>query len=121
MLFQSLRNIALAAAMLLNCGACFAEDLESANYIMPGCRSFTAETPPSSAADDAFKRGQCLGIVDTIAALTADVCHPPGVTSGRAVSVVVKYIDDRPARMHENFRLLAREALRAAWPCLGTR
>ena len=120
-MFQFMRGITLGAGMLLGCGESFAEDLESANYIMPGCRSFTAETLPSSAADDAFKRGQCLGIVDTIAALTADVCHPPGVTSGQAVSVVVKYIDDRPARMHENFRLLAREALRAAWPCLGTK
>jgi hypothetical protein len=63
-LFQSLRNIALVAAILLNCGACFAEDLESSDCIMPGCRSFTAEPPPSRATDDAFKRGQCLGIVD---------------------------------------------------------
>ena len=116
-MLQSMRSIALVAAMLLNCGESFAEDLESGNYIMPGCRSFTAQTP-STAAADAFARGQCLGIVDTIAALTADVCHPPGVTSGQAVSVVVKYIDDRPARMHENFRVLA---LRTAWPCLGTK
>ena len=106
----------LVAAMFA-CGASFAEDLQSANYIMPGCRSFTAQTPSSSAAYDAFARGQCLGIVDTIAALTADVCHPAGVTSGQAVSVVVKYIDDRPARHNESFRVLAQEALREAWPC----
>jgi hypothetical protein len=38
-----------------------------------GCRSFTAQTQ-STAAAEAFARGQCLGIVDTIAAFTADVC-----------------------------------------------
>jgi Rap1a immunity proteins len=33
------------------------------------------------------------------------------------VLVVLKYIDARPARLNEDFRLLAAEALVAAWPC----
>jgi hypothetical protein len=33
------------------------------------------------------------------------------------VLVVVKYIDERPERMHERFTKLAYEALKAAWPC----
>jgi hypothetical protein len=31
--------------------------------------------------------------------------------------VVVAYIEQRPARMHEKFGLLAVEALQKAWPC----
>jgi Rap1a immunity proteins len=40
-----------------------------------------------------------------------------GVTVGQEIMVVVAYIDARPARMHENFGVLALEALRTAWPC----
>jgi hypothetical protein len=34
-----------------------------------------------------------------------------GICFGMAVG------DDRPARLHEDFRVLALEALQAAWPC----
>jgi hypothetical protein len=33
------------------------------------------------------------------------------------VRVVIAYIEARPSRMHENFDLLALEALRTTWPC----
>ena len=33
------------------------------------------------------------------------------------ISVVIKYIEARPERMHEQFGDLAIEALMAAWPC----
>ena len=105
-----MRGIALVAATLLSCGASFAEDLDLANYLMPACRSLVAAVNYDQAA---FLMGRCVGTVETIAA-HVDVCSPPGVTSG---SVVVKYIDDRPERMHENFRRLALEALQSAWPC----
>jgi hypothetical protein len=36
-------------------------------------------------------------------------------------SIVVRYIDDRPARQQEDFRELALEALKNAWPCSGAR
>jgi hypothetical protein len=61
--------------------------------------------PNSPATSLAFLRHQlCLDI-------------PDGVTTGQEVRVVIAYIDARPARMHEDFRSLALEALRAAWPC----
>jgi Rap1a immunity proteins len=44
-------------------------------------------------------------------------CRPAGVTIAQEVRVVVVYIDARPARMHEPFKMLVVEALRAAWPC----
>ena len=39
------------------------------------------------------------------------------MTTNQAIAVVVKYIEARPERMHEDFRALALEALTAAWPC----
>ena len=39
------------------------------------------------------------------------------MTFGQSVAVVVKYIQERPERMHEDFGKLALEALIAAWPC----
>jgi hypothetical protein len=44
-------------------------------------------------------------------------CPPKGSTGGQAVRVVIKYIDSRPERLHEDFLDLAAEALRTAWPC----
>jgi Rap1a immunity proteins len=46
-----------------------------------------------------------------------DFCQPKGVTRGQARAVVIKYIEARPQRMHEDFGMLAVEALKAAWPC----
>jgi len=82
---------------------------------MPACRLLVANVFTNY--DQLFLMGRCVGTVETIAAHVDDVCSPRGVTSGQAVTAVVKYIDDRPARMHENFRRLALEALQAAWPC----
>jgi hypothetical protein len=60
-----------------------------------------------------------VGIVETLrfTGSMLELCIPNAVTNGQMVRVVVKYIEDRPARMHENFKALAVEALRAAWPC----
>jgi hypothetical protein len=43
--------------------------------------------------------------------------HGADETLNQQVKVVISYIEARPARMHEPFRDLALEALRAAWPC----
>jgi hypothetical protein len=115
-MFQFMRGIALVAAMLLGCGASFAGATTSANLIMQGCRVFFAK-PAKETIDDAFLQGECLGIVDAVLHLAEDNCPPKGSTPEQAIRIVVKHIDDRPARMHEPFIVLAREALRAAWPC----
>jgi hypothetical protein len=115
-MFQFMGGFILAVAMLSSGATFAAPDLNSANYVMTGCRSFLTRTP-SNTMDDAFLKGRCVGIVDTVAELTGGVCHPAGATTGQSVRIVVKYIDDQPARLHETFSVLAREALQAAWPC----
>jgi hypothetical protein len=44
-------------------------------------------------------------------------CPPKGGTDGQAIAVVVKYIEARPERMHEQFGVFALEAFITAWPC----
>jgi hypothetical protein len=87
----------------------------SANAVMPGCRSFI-----SGDNRDLIGQGHCAGMVDSIfyfGATHFGICSPSGVTVGQALRVAVRYIDQRPERMHENFRNLALEALQQAWPC----
>ena len=84
------------------------EDFMSANRVMTGCRAFIAES-----SVDLFLQGVCLGVVTA----TAGSCLPSGVTVGQEVRVVAAYIDARPTRLHEDFRVLTLEALQDAWPC----
>lgn len=91
-----------------------AEDLNSANYFMSGCKGFLDASTPTV---NAVNQGLCAGFIAGIGYAAASVCVPQGVTNNQAVAVVVKYIEARPERMHERFADLALEALTAAWPC----
>ncbi len=106
-----LRGIALIVALTINGEMAFAQnDKTSANFIMPGCRA---------SIGPALRQGRCSGIVEgfVFAGKGVDVCAPNAVTTEQAVRIVVQYIDKRPARINDDFRRLALEALRAAWPC----
>ena len=115
-MFQFVRNIAIIAVTLLSCGASFAEDEQSANYMMPACRDFIN----GGSDTGTFVQGVCVGTIATIIALGryADThCAPPRVTNEQGLHVVIQYIDNQPARLHEKFGLLALEAMQNAWPC----
>src|SRR5262245_31344226 len=87
----------------------------SALQVLRGCRNFLNKTDPD------FLSGICVGIVSTLAALdtrATGVCRPPEMAGEQEVRVVFTYIDIRQTnRLHEDFRKLAWEALREAWPC----
>jgi Rap1a immunity proteins len=112
-MFQFMRGIALVAAMVLNSEAALAE---SANLRMPGCRSFAKQGMDSR---QIFAAGVCSGIVEALISVgpALEICKPSGANYGQSTQVIVQYIDQRSARMHEEFIVLAIEALRAAWPC----
>jgi hypothetical protein len=93
-----------------------AADVDSANYLLRGCKAFIVRENTMPTPIDAMKQGRCVGLVDGLS-YTGNFCQPKGVTTGQAVAVVVKYIEARPERMHEDFGILALEALTAAWPC----
>jgi len=131
-------GLLFGVALALTVTAALAEeDRDSANYTMPGCRNFVDHKFP----DDNFREGFCVGIVHgliysgirvktfldrdpnstgrlpgTLRRLEC-IAAPDEATLGQQVGVVVSYIEARPERIHESFRLLALEALRAAWPC----
>ena len=113
-----MRITIIALAMLLSASVTNAQkpDTQSANYLMPGCRNFIR----AGATDNPVLQGLCAGSVNGIAwgvSLASLLCTPDEVTLSQEVRVVVAFIDARPARMHEDFRELAFEALLNAWPC----
>ena len=108
-------RILFATALVLLATAAGAQNLNSSNYRMEGCRAAIGDRATDSS-------GYCLGLVDGIVYGETGrdtFCIPSGagVTLGQEVRVIVAYIDARPARLHHDFRLLALEALIDAWPC----
>ena len=83
---------------------------------MSGCRFFDGPTTSHNPRFDPFGQGYCIGLPEGLD-YEGVQCRPREVTLGQIVRVVVQYIDSRPARMHEDFRVLAVEAMKAAWPC----
>ena len=113
-----LRLIMLVLVTALGCETGSAQSgRNSANTIMPGCREVVAENYTiQNAANPAF----CMGLLVGLASGDPMICIPKEVTYRQAVRVVVQYIDQRPARMHEDFLSLAAEILSATWPCKST-
>jgi len=111
-ILTAIQNAAvLSMGLFLTCGEVFAEDL-SANSKIGGCHNYI-----SGSKDDLLLQGYCAGAVQALVEFAAGACAPKGATNIQGVQIVVKYIDARPARLHENFNKLAAEALRQGWPC----
>lgn len=91
-------------------------DQESTNFLLPYCKEFVESNAPMPSTVDAQWQGFCAGMVVGISSVDT-VCRPGGLTTSQMVGVVIAYIEARPARMHEHFMELTREALQAAWPC----
>ena len=117
-----LRSIAVLVVMIFNCGVAVAGQNElSADYFMPGCRDAASLITFSvrESEEEAARMNFCAGIVVGLSFMGElhGICVPPYTTSQQATNVVVQYIDGRPARIDEDFRSFAVEALRASWPC----
>lgn len=85
----------------------------SADIYLSGCKDFVAGSMN-------FFAGRCAGIVDVLNALNSDTkvfCAPEGANTLQLVRAIVTYLETRPERMSEDFRLLANEALAKTWPC----
>jgi Rap1a immunity proteins len=112
---QLLSGISFTVLALLGAYPAFAQkDIYSADYIVPGCRDFIGV-----GTGNAHLRGYCVDLVIGVArdAYAPRICLPREVTDEQIVRVVVQYIDSQPARLQEDFVLLATEALRKIWPC----
>jgi Rap1a immunity proteins len=104
----------IVVAMLCAYPAVAQKDIYSADYLLPGCRDFIG-----TGTSNAHLRGYCVDLVMGVArdAYAPGICLPREVTDEQIVRVVVQYIDSQPARLQEDFVLLATEALRKNWPC----
>lgn len=134
---RSSSGLLLGAAILLNVTAALAaEDLTTANHMLPTCQEYLRHRQPLTG-----EQGYCAGVVDgivfigrklnsslKIAPISLDDSNARitwlhclnvsgKATLGQMVRVVTAYIEARSARMHEMFHDLALEALHAAWPC----
>jgi Rap1a immunity proteins len=111
--------------VILNYGVAVAQPAPAtADYWMPGCRDAATliqfSNDGDSKRDDLVKMGFCAGIINGLsyAGVSSGLCVPAGVTAQQAAGVVVQYIDGQAiARVNEDLRVLAFEALQAAWPC----
>lgn len=110
----------VAFAVIPSIGLAQQPDLDSANYVMPGCRQAIAPPPDKPTVNMLIGETLCTGMVWGVWDIAENrkwVCSPGRAIITQGVRVVVQYIDARPARMDEQFPALALEALRAAWPC----
>ncbi|WP_156438202.1 Rap1a/Tai family immunity protein [Bradyrhizobium valentinum] len=116
-----LRGIIVLGLLLFTSRASFAEiDTSSANLILPACREWVNAVEGAPLRGDPVLRGLCMGTIDGIFYVDPRICPPSKgnkVSLGQIARVVVRYIDNHPARMHEDFKRLALEAIRDAWPC----
>jgi hypothetical protein len=104
-------------------------DMQSANFMLPYCKMILemkrtpspGERTPSPG--ESMGIGMCAGIVDGIAfgaqgrGENLGICAPPNATGEQRMRVVVRFLEQNPARLHENFLRLTHEALLQAWPC----
>ena len=105
---------AVVVATLASVNASAAQNIMSANSILPGCKAGLA-----GAATANWEAQRCLGIIEgvDVAYDFGAYCRPSEATIGQRMRIVVAYIEAHPERMHERFALLAVEALRRVWPC----
>lgn len=113
------RSLILSAVVLIaaTVSEAFAEaDIHSANAVVSGCRLYDGPTTSHNPRFDPFGQGYCIGLLEGLD-YEGVQCRPREITLGQLVRVVLTYIDSRPERMHEDFRVLAIEAMKTAWPC----
>jgi hypothetical protein len=86
--------------------------------MMPGCRDALSFYEGADVYRQ-FVKAECIATLRTMFYFGPKLgfCQPTGANVGQTIRVVVAYIDQQPARMHEDFESLALEALQQAWPC----
>jgi hypothetical protein len=97
----------------------------SANLAFLGCKAFAEGRATNAQLVNAA--GFCSGVVHGLAYVgnvlppEYEFCAPPTSTARQLARVVINYIEARPQRMHEDFRMLTLEAFHYAWPCKSGR
>ena len=112
----------VAAAVFLSASAAsaVADATPSADYLpavsmLPACKAFIADVSPRDIFV-LFEAGRCIGLMQGLgyASRLVDVCPQADVTFAQMARVAVTYFEARPERTHEDFRVLAIEAMQKA-------
>lgn len=88
-----------------------------------GCRLLASDTRAPSNKMEAVKEGECSGAIEAIFMLrhaldpSIRFCAPPRAAVAQNVRIVVKYLDDHPEQMNDDFTLLVIRAFNRTWPC----
>jgi len=120
-----MRLIILVSVMALTVPALAQSDPSAnANSMLPHCRNWIDRVPTKPA--DTALAGICAGTVaaalhySTLLDAPHKSCPPKGTTNGRAIEVVVRYLEAHPEERDQDFRMLTLSALRTTWPCPGS-
>jgi hypothetical protein len=97
----------------------------SANVELPACRAdlgIIEKNPYAQGDVSTYSAGQCDGMIAAIFAVgpslgEARFCAPNGATTGQALRIVIRYFENAPEKMNENFIARAIAVLHNAWPC----
>jgi Rap1a immunity proteins len=98
-----------------------------AGRFLPECKAYLNDTTGTSGtAIQGFCGGMVVGMASIAQPLFAPgqsrgtnrcLAIPENVTNRQLIEAVVRYIESRPQRWGEQFRVLAVQALFDAWPC----
>jgi hypothetical protein len=99
--------------------------IESANEILPGCRSFIALAQGNPAIDELglIRGGVCAGKVSAVLNLapilqpTFRFCKPEKATIRQAIEVVLLRLEPTPEVWQQSFDALALSVFVDIWPC----
>jgi hypothetical protein len=119
----SRQRLGLAGLLLCLSAVVLAEEPDG-NSLLRQCR-FAMDSNEAQTAEERMGGAYCLGMVRGIYALNdyylaldrAALCPPRDVSLTRLVEVVVSYLSDNPAQLHEPDTALAVLAMQSAFPC----
>jgi hypothetical protein len=95
---------------------------DTGNYMLPYCQALVQGKP-----GDVGMAGVCAGTISALVyvghALPGAVrfCPPRNTPNGQHQRVVLAYLERNPPSLHLNFKELALNAMREAWPCPRSR
>jgi hypothetical protein len=117
------RSVLIALVLIFQSSNSYSGDGSGKTYEF-GCRLLASDTRVPTDKIEAVKVGECSGAIDAIFMLRRALdqsirfCPPPrGVTLRNNAKIVVKYLDDHPEQMNNDFTLLVVSAFDQAWPC----
>jgi hypothetical protein len=101
---------------------------EMLQYCGTADRVVSQKLPPSEAAatiEEAMVLGFCVGAVSGVRSLAAastqnthyPICVPENAPSGQVLGAVVRYFNNHPERLNDDFFWIIMDALREGWPC----